>query len=70
MAALLHGRLEEALRLNALCVLLLPGLIAYCGVAWVRSRDPGRAVWPRIPHAATALLTGIALGFAVLRNLR
>jgi hypothetical protein len=67
MAALVHGRLGEAMHLNGLVVLLLPLLVAYGAVAYWRAiRGDGM---PHIPQPAIIGLLLVAFGFGVLRNL-
>ena len=69
IAALLQGRLSEAMHLNALVTLLLPVAAAF-GVGWywrfVRREDDR---WPRIPGAPVYVVLGAAAIFTVLRNL-
>jgi Protein of unknown function (DUF2752) len=69
VAALLHGRVTEAMNLNALVTLLLPfaagyGIFCYC-------RLPQRKImrWPQLPPALiySALIMGAV--FTVIRNL-
>lgn len=67
MAALLHGDLAEALRLNALSVCAVPLSALYAGYCWVRGsvlRLPVRAVSPVVIYAA---LAGTAV-FTLVRN--
>ena len=67
LAALLHGQVSEALRLNWLIMALLPVCGAYGAVAyrrWLRGE-----VWPRVPVAAiygALVVTGV---FGIVRNL-
>ncbi|WP_179581321.1 DUF2752 domain-containing protein [Tunturiibacter gelidoferens] len=69
VAALLQGRLNEAIHLNALITLLLPLAAAY-GFGWywrfVRREDDG---WPRMPGAPVYVVLAVASIFTVLRNL-
>jgi len=70
LAALLHGRCAEALRLNALAVLVvLPGAAVYGAVAGWRAARAGDFVWPRVPDWAVRAAVGVVVGFTVLRNL-
>ncbi|HEY0162002.1 MAG TPA: DUF2752 domain-containing protein [Edaphobacter sp.] len=63
LAALLHGHLSEALRLNPLTTLSLP-----FAAGWVAfSRGPLR--WPQIPPAALYVFLGAASLFTLVRNL-
>ena len=69
LAALLHGRLSEALRLNALFVLLLPVALAGAAESYRRALRPGSFRWPE-PPAATLYATLAAAGvFTLARNL-
>lgn len=69
LAALLRGHLREALRLNALFVLLLPAALGWTAMVYHRATRPGRFDWPRLP-APTLYATLIATVFFTLaRNL-
>ena len=70
LAALLHGRLEDAIHWNALVVCLIPALAVYLFAAFFRSQVRRSTVWPVLPRVTIVLLVGVALGFAVVRNLR
>jgi hypothetical protein len=69
VAALLHGRVSEAMHLNALITLLLPVAAAY-GFGWywrfVRCEEDR---WPRVSHAAVYAALAASSIFTVLRNL-
>src|ERR1019366_9719004 len=52
LAALLHGRFMEAMRLNALFVLLLPVALAGAIESYRRAIRPERFRWPQPPAAA------------------
>ena len=68
LAALLHGHLAEAIRLNALFVLLLPIAIAAAIETYRRAIRPGIFHWPS-PPAATVYATLAATAiFTVARN--
>lgn len=69
LAALLHGNLREALRLNALFVLALPFAVFWSIRSYLRFLQHGRFHWPRLPQPAiyTALL--LTVFFAIARNL-
>lgn len=63
LAALLHGHLAEALRLNPLTTPVLP-----LAAGWIAfSRSPMR--WPQVPPAASYLALGAAAVFTLWRNL-
>ena len=69
LTALLHGRVDEALRLNWLIVMLLSVCGGY-GVAgyrrWLQGDEFG---WPRIPVAAIYGTLIVTVIFGVARNL-
>jgi hypothetical protein len=73
LAALLHGRVAEALHFNALLTAgVLPAAVVYAALCFVRllSREEFRWPAPRPERASVLLYAGIAvaLGFAVIRN--
>ena len=69
LAALLHGRLPEALHFNALVTLLLPVAAAYAILCYYRflQREPLR--WPQTPPTATYFACVVAILFTIMRNL-
>jgi hypothetical protein len=69
LAALLHGRIVEALHFNALFVLLAPLLFGYFAVTYIAAMRPGRFAWPRMPQPLLNSLLVLATVFAVTRNL-
>jgi hypothetical protein len=68
LAALLHGRLMEALRLNALFVLLLPFALAGAIESYRGAIRPGRFRWPEPPAAALYATLAAAAVFTIARN--
>ena len=70
LAALLHGRLKEALRLNTLFVLLLPVALAGAIESYRRAVRPGAFRWPQPPAPALYATLAAAVVFTVARNLR
>ena len=68
LAALLHGKVVEALQYNALFVCLLPMFFGYSAITHVRAMRHDRWVWPEVPVAATRYLLMIAAAFTVARN--
>ena len=68
LAALLHGRLTEALHYNALLVLLLPFLSGYFAVVYWNAVKRNQWVWPRLRTSTLIWLMVIAAGFTILRN--
>jgi Protein of unknown function (DUF2752) len=69
LAALLRGRLHEALELNALITLAVPFAVAY-GMVWywrfVRRQE---LRWPRFSPVGMVGAMALTVGFAVVRNL-
>jgi hypothetical protein len=70
LAALLRGRLIEALRLNALFVLLLPCALAFAAESYRRAQRVGAFRWPQPPAGAVYATLAAAVLFTVARNLR
>jgi hypothetical protein len=69
LAALLHGRIAEALHYNALVVLLVPVLLAYFAVAYWEARGDEVFTWPRrVPAMALTALLVVSAAFGLLRN--
>jgi Protein of unknown function (DUF2752) len=69
LAALLHGRLVEALHWNAMVVVSLPFAAAFFAMAYRRAVRAGSFSWPLIPDRLLTcylIATGI---FTVVRNL-
>jgi hypothetical protein len=68
LAALLHGHLREALRLNALFTLLLPIAIAGAVQSYRRAIRPGSFRWPQPSDAAIYSAVAVSLVFTIARN--
>jgi Protein of unknown function (DUF2752) len=68
LAALLHGRLGEAMRLNALFVLMLPFGLAGGTECYRRAVRAGEFRWPVAPGAAVYAGLAVAAVFIVVRN--
>jgi len=68
LAALLHGRIAEALHYNTLVVMLIPVLLAYFAAAYWKSRGDEVFTWPRVPAIALTALPVVSAAFGVLRN--
>jgi len=69
LAALLHGRLQEAMHWNAMVVVSLPCAIAFFAMAYRRAVREAPFCWPRIADGLLTcylIVTGI---FTVVRNL-
>ncbi len=70
LAALLHGDLTGAARLNAPFVLLLPAMLAGAVESYRRAVKPGRFRCPLPPTTALYASPGATLLFSIMRNLR
>ena len=69
LAALLHGRLIEAMHWNAMVVLLLPFATFYFVASYWRAIRRADFQWPNVSSTSLALIL-VCLGiFTVLRNL-
>jgi len=69
LAALLRGHLMDALRLNALFVVLLPFVLAGAIETYRRALRPGVFRWPQIPATAMYATVAATIIFTVARNL-
>lgn len=70
LAALVHGHLAEALRLNALTIgFALPIAVVYGVLTYVRVMRGEEFRWPQLPTPAVYAGAGVMLAFTVLRNL-
>jgi hypothetical protein len=68
LAALLHGHLHQALRFNALFVVLLPAALACAIQIYRRALQPGDFRWPAPPASAAYATLAAAAIFTVARN--
>jgi hypothetical protein len=69
LAALLHGRLSEAIHWNALVVLLLPFAAVFLASTYWRAIRKAEFHWPAVSDASLkVLLVGIGI-FTLTRNL-
>jgi hypothetical protein len=68
-SALLHGHLREALRFNALFVLLLPFALIGAAESYRRALRPGPFRWPQPPAAALYATIAATAVFTIVRNL-
>lgn len=68
-AALLHGRVAEAIRLNALAVLGTPFAVAIATQSYVRAVQAREYRWPQVPSAALYSCLAAAAVFTMVRNL-
>jgi hypothetical protein len=69
LAALLHGRLAEAVHFNALVILLLPVAAAYAIFCYYRFLQRRPLRWPQTPPVATYFACVVAVLFTIARNL-
>ncbi|GGG63771.1 DUF2752 domain-containing protein [Edaphobacter dinghuensis] len=69
LAALLHGRVAEAMRLNMLTTMLTPFAAIYGAICYRRflRREPLQV--PRLPHSAVYITLALAAIFSIVRNL-
>jgi hypothetical protein len=70
LAAVLHGHFLDALRLNALFVLLLPFAIPGAGATYRQAIRPGNFRWPGLPAPAIYATLAATTIFTIARNLR
>ena len=68
LAALLRWRLVEAVRLNALFVLLLPFGLGGAAECYRRAMRAGEFRWPKVPVQAVYATLAAAAVFTVVRN--
>lgn len=69
LAALVHGRLAEALRWNGLVIVALVVCVAWLALAYVRAIRGRHPTWPVFPRPAVAAAIASALAFTLARNL-
>jgi hypothetical protein len=69
LTALLHGRIAEAIRLNALFVLLLPVALAGAIESYRRALRPRNFRWPQPTIPAVYATIALAIAFTIARNL-
>jgi Protein of unknown function (DUF2752) len=69
LAALLHGRLVEAMHWNAMVVVSLPFAAAFFAIAYRRAIREMPFCWPRIPDGLLTCCLVVAGIFTVVRNL-
>jgi hypothetical protein len=69
LAALLHGRLKEAMQWNAMVVIFLPFAAAFLAVTYLRAMQAAKFRWPTIPNSLLKLSLGLIALFTVVRNL-
>ena len=67
---MLHGRWMEAMRLNALFVLLLPCVVGFAAESYRRAMRAGEFRWPQVNAVGVYAGLAVAAAFTVARNLR
>lgn len=67
LATLLHGNLKEAMPWNGLFVVLVPILLVYLAIEYVRAVSGRPQI--QVPKPAIVAMLATAISFAVLRNL-
>jgi len=68
LATLLRGHPIDALRLNALFVVLLPAALAGAIETYRRALRPGVFRWPRLPAAVVYAALAATAVFTIARN--
>jgi len=68
-AALLHGHIIEALRLNALTTLLAPVAVIYAALSYRRFLERRPLLLPRLPAPCIYASLAVAALFTIVRNL-
>lgn len=68
LAALLHGHVAEAFRLNALTMSILPVVVGYAAVWYRRYLRREEFRWPHVPATGIYAALAVAVSFAVVRN--
>jgi hypothetical protein len=69
LAALLHGRVTEAMHWNAMVVLFFPFVGAFLAVTYWRAMQANTFRWPNIPNSLLKLSLVLIGVFTVVRNL-
>ena len=69
LAALLHGRIAEALHYNVLFVFLAPLFLVYFAATYWAAMRGNRLVWPSVPVSVLKSLLFVTTVFTVARNL-
>jgi hypothetical protein len=68
LAALLHGRVVDAIHYNPLFVFFVPFLLAYFALSYFRIMRDHRLAWPQIPVVGVRYLLFFTAVFTVVRN--
>ena len=69
MAALLHGRVNEAIHWNVFAVVLLPFALIFFAVSYWRALRQAEFQWPSVPDVVCKLVFVLIGVFTVARNL-
>jgi len=69
VAALLHGRLGEALHWNALLVILLPWIAVFLAASYWRALRRDEFAWPQVPEPLLQACLVLVSAFTIVRNL-
>ncbi len=68
-AALLHGRIIDAIHYNLLMTFLMPLFLAYLAISYVSIIREGKPRWIPIPVSVGASLIALTVVFALVRNI-
>jgi hypothetical protein len=69
LAALLHGRLNEAAHWNAMVVIFFPFAAVFLALTYWRAMRATTFLWPTIPDSLLKLSLVLVAIFTVIRNL-
>jgi Protein of unknown function (DUF2752) len=69
LAALLHGRLKEAMHWNAMVVIFFPFAAVFLALTYWRAMRATTFLWPTIPDSLLKLSLVLVAIFTVVRNL-
>ena len=69
MAALLQGRLGEAMQWNAMLMVLLPFACLFFAITYWRAVRAAVFVWPRVPNRWLTAALVVTVVFTIMRNL-
>jgi hypothetical protein len=69
LAALLHGRLNEAMHWNAMVVIFFPFAAVFLALTYWRAMRATTFLWPTIPDSLLKLSLVLVAIFTVVRNL-
>ncbi len=69
LAALLHGRLAEAMHYNPLFVALVPLLLVFAALVYGKAIIRNEIQWPAVPKPALTFFLALVAVFTIARNL-